>query len=135
MLAQQFSRVKGQLRFDKVYIETYRSGVFANGPRSGTKHFFIEHGIEVAGGIAYSAPGMVGTADSSLLDYENRMIATSAAMPPSSRRGTSVVILDDFFFFNSKSDADIAARKPQLTRYRLNGCVRSRTSWSRRRAR
>jgi hypothetical protein len=123
VLAQQFSRVAGQLRFDKVYIETYRSGVFADeAALERTKQFFIEHGIEVAGGIAYSAPEHGGHGGQfSALDYENphdRDECRHAA--ELTARHFDEIILDDFFFFNSKSDADIAAKGSRSwTRYRL----------------
>jgi hypothetical protein len=120
VLAQQFSRVAGQLRFDKAYIETYRSGVFADeASLERTKQFFTEHGIEVAGGIAYSAPEHVGQFRT--LDYENphdRDECRHAA--ELTARHFDEIILDDFFFFNTKSASDIAAKGSRSwTRYRL----------------
>ena len=53
----QYQRIASQLRFDKVYLETYRSGRFADDATLDIlKKFFTDHGIAVAGGIAYSAP-------------------------------------------------------------------------------
>jgi hypothetical protein len=120
VLAQQYSRVAGQLRFDKVYIETYRSGVFADeASLERTKQFFTDHGIAVAGGIAFSAPEHGG--QFSTLDYENphdREECRHAA--ELTARHFNEIILDDFFFYSSKSDADIAAKgRRSWTQYRL----------------
>jgi hypothetical protein len=117
--AAQYRRIAGQLRFDKVYLEVYRSGQFADeATLEATKKFFTDHGVAVAGGIAFSASerGQFST-----LDYENphdreecrRAIELAA-------RHFDEVILDDFFFYTTKSDADIAAKAGRSwTQYRL----------------
>jgi len=117
---QEYRRMAAQLRFDKVYIETYRSGRFAEDAQlEAVKRFFLDHGIQVAGGIAYSAPATNGQFNT--LDYENpqdreecrRAIELAA-------RHFDEVILDDFFFYSTKSDADIAAKGTRSwTQYRL----------------
>jgi hypothetical protein len=118
---QQYQRIAQQLRFDKVYLETYRGGQFADDASlEALKQFFASKGIEVAGGIALDAPGHAG--QFATLDYElprdrdfcRRAVELAA-------RHFDQVILDDFFFYTSKSDADIAAKgKRSWTQYRLD---------------
>ncbi len=118
--AQQYRRLAGQLRFDKVYLEVYRSGRFADeAALERLKKFFIDRGVAVAGGIAYSAPERGGQFVT--LDYEHaadRQICRRAA--EMAARHFDEVILDDFFFYSTKSDADIAAKAGRSwTQYRL----------------
>jgi hypothetical protein len=117
---RQFRRLAAQLKFDKVYLETYRSGEFADeGSLEAIKKFFTDKGIAVAGGIAFSAPARSGQFVT--LDYETdhdreecrRAVELTA-------RHFDELILDDFFFYNTKSDADIAAKAGRSwTQYRL----------------
>jgi hypothetical protein len=116
----QYRRIASQLKFDKVYIETYRSGQFIDEASiEDIKRFFLGHGIAVAGGVAFSAPERAG--QFSTLDYEDahdreecrRAIELTA-------RHFDEIILDDFFFYTTKSDADIAAKGGRSwTQYRL----------------
>jgi hypothetical protein len=116
----QYQRIASQLKFDKVYIETYRSGRFVDeAALESIKTFFLGHGIAVAGGVAFSAPQRGG--QFSTLDYEDahdraecrRAIELTA-------RHFDEIILDDFFFYTTKSDADITAKGGRSwTRYRL----------------
>jgi hypothetical protein len=116
----QYRRIAGQLRFDKVYLETYRSGRFADDATlDALKKFFAQHGIAVAGGIAYSAPEHGG--QFSTLDYENAVDREECRRAVEmAARHFDEVILDDFFFYTTKSDADIAAKGSRSwTQYRL----------------
>jgi hypothetical protein len=116
----QYQRIASQLKFDKVYIETYRSGRFVDeASLENLKKFFLGHGIAVAGGVAFSAPQRGG--QFSTLDYEDphdreecrKAIELTA-------RHFDEIILDDFFFYTTKSDADIAAKGDRTwTQYRL----------------
>ncbi len=116
----EYRRIAGQLRFDKVYVETYRNGEFASDAAlESVKRFFTQHGIAVSGGIAFSAIGR--GAQFNTLDYElahdrdecRRAVELAA-------RHFDEIILDDFFFVTTKSDADIAAKGGRSwTRYRL----------------
>ena len=57
-LQKSWDELSSQVKVDKVYIESYRSGVLADDALLETvKSFFTAHGIEVAGGIAYAAGG------------------------------------------------------------------------------
>ena len=116
----QYQRISSQLKFDKVYVEVYRSGVFADDATlEAVKKFFITKGIGVAGGIAYSAPETGGQFNT--LDYEDtrdRQMCRRASELAAAH--FDEVILDDFFFYSTKSEADIAARGDRSwTQYRL----------------
>jgi len=117
---QQYQRIASQVRFDKVYLETYRGGVFADeASLDGIKAFFRSKGIAVSGGITLAKGGHGGQFGT--FDYEDagdraecqRAVELAA-------RHFDEVILDDFFFYTSKSDADIAAKGSRSwTQYRL----------------
>src|SRR5579864_6929699 len=67
---EQYRRVAGQLRFDKVYIETFRSGVFADeSTLEGIKKFFKSKGIATSGGITLAKNE--GSGQFAAFDYEN----------------------------------------------------------------
>lgn len=118
---RQFERVAGQLKFDKVYVEVYRSRVFATDEEiAAVKGLFESRGVETAGGVTLSVSDMDGQFIS--FDYENpddrtmcrRAVETAA-------RHFDRVILDDFFFYNTKSDADIRAKGDRSwSEYRLH---------------
>jgi hypothetical protein len=117
---QQYRRIAGQLRFDKVYLETYRSNEFADDATlESVKKFFVSKGVAVAAGIAFSAASPAGQFVT--LDYEDphdRAMCQHAV--ELAARHFDEIILDDFFFYNTKSDADIAARGDRnWTQYRL----------------
>lgn len=117
---QQFERVWSQVKFDKVYIETYRDSVFVdeNAIKDVTA-FFKSKGIAVAGGITPAKGGQGGQFGT--FDYED------AAHRDECKRAVELtarhfdeIILDDFFFYTTKSDADIAAKgNRSWTEYRL----------------
>lgn len=117
---QQYRRVAGQLRFDKVYIETYRGGVFADeASLESIKKFFKSKGIATSGGITLAKGGSGGQFGT--FDYENAQDRAECQRAVElAARHFDAVILDDFFFYTSKSDADIAAKgKRSWTQYRL----------------
>lgn len=120
VFAEQYSRMSRQLKFDKVYIEDYRSHVFATDAELETvKKEFEAKGIEVAGGMTL-AKGE-NNAQFVTFDYEDptdRAECKEAA--ERAARHFNEVILDDFFFYNTKSDADITAKGQQSwTQYRI----------------
>ena len=116
-----FDRAMRQTRFDKVYLEAYRDGVFATDAEiDAAKKFLESKGVIVSGGITLAKGGQGGQFGT--FDYENpddraecqRAVETAA-------RHFDEVILDDFFFYTSKSDADIAAKGARSwTQYRLD---------------
>jgi hypothetical protein len=121
VLEKQYGRISSQLKFDKVYLETYRDRKFADEQSlMAIRKFFTDRGIAVAGGITLAAGGEGGQFGT--FDYEDprdreeckRAIELTA-------RHFDEVILDDFFFYARKSDADIAAKgKRTWTQYRLD---------------
>src|SRR5579863_5025888 len=119
-LERQYVRIAGQLRFDKVYLEVYRGGQFADeASLARIKKFFAAHGIAVSGGITLAAAGHGGQFGT--FDYENPQDrAECQRAVEMAARHFDEVILDDFFFYTSKSDADIAAKgNRSWTEYRL----------------
>ena len=117
---RQYQRVADQLRFDKVYIETYRGGTFADeASLENIKKFFKSKGIAVSGGVTLAKGGSGGQFGT--FDYENEQDRAECRRAIElAARHFDEVILDDFFFYTSKSDADIAAKGNRTwTQYRL----------------
>lgn len=118
---RQFERIRSQLKFDKVYLEVYRSRVFAMDEQvSAVREYFAAEGIEVAGGVT-TALDETGPLFFSFQyqDPDNRAECKAAVELAAGH--FSEVILDDFFFFNSKTDADIKAKGARSwTQYRLD---------------
>ncbi len=116
-LERTWNEINSQVHVDKVYIESYRSGVFADGALLETvKAWFKAHGVETAGGIAFTAGGdMAGPeatsgqfvsftyTDPRQRDYVKHVSEETA-------RHFDEIMLDDFFFVNTKRDSDIAAK-------------------------
>jgi hypothetical protein len=66
----QYQRLAGQVRFDKVYLETYRGGVFADETSlESIKKFFRSKGVVVSGGITLAKGGHGGQFGT--FDYED----------------------------------------------------------------
>ncbi len=134
-LQQSWEQLNSQVHVDKVYIETYRSGLIADGALLETvKAFFVAHGVEVAGGIAYAAGGdnvgregplhQVSEAEPgqfvsfSYTDPVHRAYVKNVAEVTA--RHFDEIMLDDFFFNNTKWDSDVAAKGDQTwTQFRL----------------
>jgi hypothetical protein len=127
-LQQSWDQLNSQVRVDKVYIETYRSGLIADDALLDTvKAFFLAHGVEVAGGIAYAAGGdnvgregplhQVSEAEPgqfvsfSYTDPVHRAYVKHVAEVTA--RHFDEIMLDDFFFNNTKWDSDVAAKGDQ----------------------
>ena len=114
-LQQSWEQIVNQVRVDKVYIESYRSGVLADDALLDTvKAFFTARGVQVAGGIAFAAGGDSGLGEAGQFtsfsytdpksrDYVKHISEVTA-------RHFDEIILDDFFFNNTKRDSDIAAK-------------------------
>jgi len=118
-LESSWAQLSSQVHVDKVYIETYRSRVLADGPLiEEVKTFFASKGVEVAGGICYSDSDngqFVSFTYSKAGDraYVKKVSAFTA-------RHFDDVILDDFFFANTKASSDIAAKgREDWTDFRL----------------
>ena len=134
-LQKSWSDISSQVKVDKVYIETYRSGLVADDVLiDSVKKFFVDHGIEVAGGIAYVGggdnAGRIGNFKSTQKVEPGQFISLCYTDPEQrdfvkqiaqlTARHFDEIILDDFFFYNTKTDSDIAAKgTASWTNFRL----------------
>lgn len=129
-LKSSWAALSSQVHVDKVYIESYRSGVVADDSLLETvKKFFEQQGVETAGGIAYVGSGDNAGNDSA--DAGAGQFVSMCYTDPAERalvkrvaeltaRHFDEIILDDFFFNNTKRDSDIAAKGDQTwTAFRL----------------
>jgi hypothetical protein len=110
VLERQFDRIWSQVHFNKVYLEDYRSGVFADpAALDRIAGFFRARGITVDGGITLTAQDVGG--EFRTFDYENPQdVATAERAVRMAATHFDTVILDDFTFYNTRSDADIRAK-------------------------
>jgi hypothetical protein len=130
-LKESWAEISSQVRVDKVYIETYRSGtVTSDAALENAKAFFKSQGIDTAGGIAYVGAGDNAGSDSPDAGGEGQFISMCYTDPAQrdlvkrvaelTARHFDEIMLDDFFFSNTKRDSDIAARGSQSwTAFRL----------------
>jgi hypothetical protein len=122
-LQKSWDELSSQVKVDKVYIETYRSGTIAEDANlEQVKAFFASHNVETAGGIAYVGRG--DTAGSDTPDEGGGQFVSMCYTDPQQRdlvkhiaeltaRHFDEIMLDDFFFNNTKYDSDIAAKGNQ----------------------
>ena len=124
-LQKSWDQISSQVKVDKVYIETYRSGLVADDALLDTvKKFFVSKGVEVAGGIAYVGggdnAGRVGPVKQAAPVEPGQFVSLSYSDPEQrdfvkhiaelTARHFDEIMLDDFFFYNTKTDSDIAAK-------------------------
>jgi hypothetical protein len=117
-LQSSWDQISSQVKVDKVYIESYRSGVMADDALLETvKSFFVSRGVQVAGGIAFAAGG--DTAGSEVVEAgqfvsfsytDLKARAYVKNVSELTARHFDEIVLDDFFFNNTKRDSDIAAK-------------------------
>lgn len=119
-LQSEWNVISNQLKVDKVYIEVQRdrqtnSDVLLDS----VKQFFLERGVQVAGGMALSDGSMNGQFKSfCYTDPNDRAFIKSAA--ELAARYFDEIIQDDFFFVNTKNDSDIKAKGAKSwTQFRL----------------
>jgi hypothetical protein len=119
-LEKAWGVINSQVHVDKVYIESYRSGVLADGALLETvKAWFKAHGVETAGGIAFTAGGDMAGPEAAggqfvsftYTDPKQREYVKHVA--EETARHFDEIILDDFFFNDTKRDSDIAAKGMQ----------------------
>ena len=124
-LQKSWKEISSQVKVDKVYIETYRSGLVADDALiDSVKKFFIDRGVQVAGGIAYVGggdnAGRVGNFAVTQKVEPGQFISLCYTDPAQrafvkqiaelTARHFDEFILDDFFFYNTKTASDIAAK-------------------------
>jgi len=119
-LQQDWDCIRRQLKVDKVYIEVQRDRRLLNeGQTERVKQFFLDRGVQVAGGMALSAGNIGGQFQSfCYTDPQDRAFIKSAA--EFAARHFDEVIQDDFFFVSTKKDSDIAAKgNKSWTQFRM----------------
>jgi hypothetical protein len=102
--------ISRQLKVDKVYIEVQRDRNLITDEQAGrVKKFFLDHGVQVAGGMALSDGSIGGQFQSfCYTDPKDRAFIKNAA--EFAAKHFDEVIQDDFFFITTKTDSDIAAK-------------------------
>jgi hypothetical protein len=119
-LRETYDRISGQLKFDKIYLETHRDMIVADeATYRQAQEFFRARGIRVAGGITITV-------------NERNFFETYCYTNPEHRRKLIEVIeftarhndeliLDDFFFTSCKCASCIAAKgERSWTEFRLD---------------
>jgi hypothetical protein len=108
-LQTSWDTISSQVKVDKVYLETYRSGRTADDALlDQLKKFFTDRHVEVAGGIGLTVLESNNFQAFCYTDPKDRDIVKSLA--EKTARHFNEIILDDFFFNNTKDDSDIAAK-------------------------
>ena len=108
-LETSWADINRQVKVDKVYIETYRSGVIADDTLiESVKKFFLDRGVQVGGGIAFTAADARQFRSFCYTNPQEREYVRRVS--ELTARHFDDIILDDFFFNNTKTDSDIAAK-------------------------
>jgi len=109
-LADEWNTIHRQLKVDKVYIEVQRDRrLLSDEQAERVKKFFLDHGVQVAAGMALSDGSIGGQFQSfCYTDPKDRAFIKSAA--EFAARHFDEIIQDDFFFISTKKDSDIAAK-------------------------
>ena len=119
-LQSTWETISSQVKVDKVYLETYRSGRVADDPLlEQVKKFFVDRGVEVAGGIGLTVMESSNFQSFCYTDPKDRDFVKMVAQKTA--RHFDEIILDDFYFNNTKYDSDIAAKgNKSWTQFRLD---------------
>jgi hypothetical protein len=119
-LAEDWARIRRQLKVDKVYIEVQRNRDLAGDELlNQVKAFFREQGVSVAGGMALSDGGGGQFRSFCYTDPADREFVRKAV--ELAARHFDEIIQDDFFFVTTKYDSDIAAKgNRSWTQFRLD---------------
>jgi len=120
-LADDWARISRQLKVDKVYVEVQRDRRLLDEKLAErVKNFFLDHGVEVAGGMALSDGSIGGQFKSFCYTDENDRAFIKRAAELAARHFDEA-IQDDFFFNTTKTDSDIAAKGGKTwTQFRLD---------------
>lgn len=90
-----WNNINRQVKVDKVYIETYRSGVIADDALiDSVKKFFLDRHVQVAGGIAFAAADAKQFRSFCYTDPKERAYVRHVAQLTA--RHFNDIILDDF---------------------------------------
>ena len=110
-LEKEMAFFEKYMRVDKVYLEPYRSGVFADAEHVELcREVFERHGVEVAGGLTTTIPAPEGEEPKQrLFDTfcfnDERMLAELREVCAFIGRHFNEFIIDDFFFTNCTCEA------------------------------
>jgi hypothetical protein len=108
-LEREWAAISSQLRVDKVYIESERDRIVASDELLETvKKFFLDRGVQVAGGITFSDGGGGQFRSFCYTDPADREFVKKVS--ELTARHFDEIILDDFFFVTTKYPSDIAAK-------------------------
>jgi hypothetical protein len=108
-LQSTWETISGQIKVDKVYLETYRSGRTAGDALlEQVKSFFAGHGVEVAGGMGLTVMESNNFQSFCYTDPKDREFVKR--LSKMTARHFDEIILDDFYFNNTKNDSDIAVK-------------------------
>ena len=112
--------IAGQLKVDKIYLETHRDLIIVpDATLEQAKKFFRDKGIEVGGGITYTINEANSFETFCYSDPEHRKIVQEIA--EHTAKHFDDFILDDFFFTSCKSDIEIKAKGAKSwTQYRMD---------------
>jgi hypothetical protein len=118
-LQSTWDTISQQIKVDKVYIETYRSRQIADEATiEAVKKFFLDHGVQVAGGMALTGNEARLFESFCYTDPKDREYVKNVSQLTA--RHFDNIILDDFFFNTTKNDSDIAAKGAKTwTQFRL----------------
>ncbi len=119
-LKPRWNELAGQVRVDKVYLETHRDMILVDKETIATaRKFFAEHGIETAGGITLTVNERDRFETFCYTNTEHRQKVKEIV--EYTARLFDEVILDDFFFTNCKCESCIKAKGDKSwTRFRLD---------------
>jgi hypothetical protein len=112
--------IAGQLKVDKIYLETHRDLlIIPDATLEQAKKFFRDKGVEVGGGITYTINEMNNFETFCYSNPEHRKLVQEIA--EHTAKHFDDFILDDFFFTSCKSDIEIKAKgSKSWTQYRLD---------------
>jgi hypothetical protein len=109
-LQSDWECIQRQLKVDKVYIEVQRDErLLTDQQAEHAKKFFLDRGVQVAGGMALS-DGNIGGQFQSFCYTDPRQRAFIQSAAELAARHFDEVIQDDFFFLTTKAESDIAAK-------------------------
>ncbi|MDR1555980.1 MAG: hypothetical protein LBS88_02960 [Tannerellaceae bacterium] len=111
--------IAGQIKVDKIYLETHRDLlIIPDETLEQAKKFFREKGVETGGGITYTINEMNNFETFCYSNPEHRKLVQEIA--EHTAKHFDDFILDDFFFTSCKSDIEIKAKGAKSwTQYRL----------------
>ncbi|MES1196542.1 MAG: hypothetical protein ABUL58_06315, partial [Steroidobacter sp.] len=119
-LEADWNVISSQANIDKVYIENQRSRELADDALlDRVKKFFVDHGVQVAGGITYADKGDGWQFRSfCYTNPDDREFVKKATEQLA--RHFDEIILDDFYFVTTKNESDIKAKGSRSwTEFRL----------------